>query len=301
MQSPEAVQLAQLQVDLTQAIAVYSPTNPKVVLLQTRIRELQAKVGAGAPATGPTTPATPDGTAPEAKDPAAKGPDATTTGTAEATPAPTDGTPPDGSPMSLIDIQTTEIESQIARLTQESTDIAKQLATLKASIDRSSAIGVQLEALNRDYANIQAQYDTATDRLSKASTGERIAVLSKGQRIGVLDAATVPDVPTRPRRQRIIAAGAAAGLGLGLGLVALLELMNTSVRRPVDLERYLNITPIGTIPYTRTPGEMLRRRLTILLVILIIAAGLPAAVWLIDQYYMPVDLILAKISSKLGL
>ena len=63
----------------------------------------------------------------------------------------------------------------------------------------------------------------------------------------------------------------------------------------------MNITPIGTISFTRTPGELLRRRLTILLVILIIATGLPAAVYLIDQYYMPVDLILAKVSSKLGL
>ena len=280
VQSPEAVQLAQLQVELNQAMAVYAPANPKVVLLQTRIGKLQAKVGDATAATDTSrTTTAPDGT--------------------EATPAP-DGSTPDG-PMSMIDIQTTEIDSQISQLTQESDDITKQLTALKDSIDRSSGVAVQLESLNRDYANTQAQYDGATDRLSKASTGERIAVLSKGQRIGVLDAATVPDVPTRPHRQKIIAAGAGLGLALGLGLVALLEILNTSVRRPVDLERYLNITPIGTISYTRTPGELLRRRLTILLIILIIATGLPAAVYLVDHYYMPVDLILAKISSKLGL
>ena len=281
VQSPESIQLAQLQADLDQALAVYALTNPKVTLLQSRIAKLQGKV---------RTDAAPASNTPE-------------TGAGIQT-APANGIPSpalDGSPMSLLDIQTTEIDSQITQLTQESNDTTKQLAALKDSIDRSSGVAVQLEALNRDYANIQAQYDSATDRLSKASTGERIAVLSKGQRIGVLDAATVPDVPARPHRQKIIAMGTALGLALGLGLVALLELLNTSVRRPIDLEHRLNITPIGTIPYSRTPGEMMRRRLAILFAFLVIAAGLPAGAWVIDTYYMPIDLILAKISTKLGL
>lgn len=284
VQSPESAQLAQLQADLDQALAVYAPTNPKVTILQTRIAKLQAKVGIDAvPSPAPNTPPG--------------------IGTGIQT-APADGISspaPERSPMSMLDIQTTEIDSQITQLTEESNDTAKQLAALKDSIDRSSGVAVQLEALNRDFANIQAQYDSATDRLSKASTGERIAVLSKGQRIGVLDAATVPDVPTRPHRQKIIAMGSALGLAFGLGLVGLLELLNTSVRRPIDLEHRLNITPIGTIPYTRTPGEMMRRRLAILFAFLVIAAGLPAGAWMIDTYYMPIDLILAKISTKLGL
>ena len=59
--------------------------------------------------------------------------------------------------------------------------------------------------------------------------------------------------------------------------------------------------PIGTIPYTRTPRETLGVRLTIVLVLALAGAGIPAAVWLIDTYYMPVDLILDRINSKLGL
>ena len=258
--------------ELTQALSVYSPENPKIVLLKTRIAELKAKIRA--------TPVEAD----------------------QGSQAGADGaSPTDSAPMSLLDIQTTQIDSQIAQLSHESEDISKKLVALKDSIDRSAGVAVQLDALNRDYVNMQTQYDTATDRLSKASTGERIAVLSKGQRIGVLDAATVPDTPTRPRRTRIIALGAAMGLAMGLGLVALLELMNTSVRRPVDLERHLNITPIGVIPYSKTPGETLRQRLAIIFFLLVIAAGLPAAVYLIDTYYMPFDLILTKINSKLGL
>jgi polysaccharide chain length determinant protein (PEP-CTERM system associated) len=268
-QSAEAQQLAGLKAELSQLLAVLSPENPKVVLLRARVAELEAQVSAAT-------------TAVEAEEGAAG-----TQSTSDA-------------PMTLLEIQTAEIDSQIARLTEETVDITEKLAVLTSSIERSAGVAVQLEALNRDYANLQAQYDSATDRLSKASTGERIAVLSKGQRIGVLDAATVPDTPARPNRTRIVLLGAMLGLALGFGLVGLLEMLNTSVRRPIDLERHLNIIPIGTIPYIRTPGEIWRLRLTMAFLILAILAGIPGGAWLIDTYYMPLDLVLAKVSTRLG-
>lgn len=283
-QTPEAAQLATLQLELNQALSVYSPENPKVTLLQTRIADLQAKVSEQTAAADKSADSNATAADPGAADPG-------TGGSAASDPA----------PMSPLEIQTMQIDAQGTQLNQQRDDISKQLAQLKDSIDRSAGVGVQLAALNRDYANIQAQYDTATDRLSKASTGERIEALSKGQRIGVLDAATVPDAPARPNRIKIIALGAAFGLALGLGLVGLLEALNSSVRRPVDLERKLNITPIGTIPYMRTPGETFRVRLTIVVVLLAMVAGLPAALYLIDTYYMPLDTILAKINSKFGI
>lgn len=267
-QTPEAAQLAALEIELSSARAVLAPDHPKVVMLETRVADLQARITDKAAAAGPSV-----------DDGSEGGTDA---------------------PMTLLEIQIAEIDSQIAQMTQESTDISRQLTALKELIDRSAGVAVQLEALNRDYANLQAQYDTATDRLSEASTGERIAVMSKGQRIGVLDAATVPDTPSRPNRFRIVVFGAGLGMILGLGLVGLLEMLNTSVRRPIDLERHLNITPIGTIPYIRTPGEILRQRLTMVFLFLFIGASIPAMAWLIDTYYMPLDQFLAKINKRLG-
>lgn len=265
--TPEEAQLAALEAELAQALAVLAPENPKVVLLQSKVAEMRAQVEAKAAAAAATLPV--DGEA--------------------------------NAPMTLLEIQASEIDSRIALLTAESESITSQLATLKESIDRSAGVSVQLEALLRDQANIQAQYDAATQRLSAASTGERIAVLSKGQRIGVLDAATVPDTPARPNRVRITMMGAALGLMLGLGLVVLLELLNGSVRRAVDLERRLNIVPIGVIPYVETPGEVLRRRLAILVLVLVVAGGVPGLAWLVDTYYMPLDLVLQKVTHQLGL
>lgn len=296
-QSPEATQLATLKAELSQLLAVLAPENPKVILLQARITELEAQVTAAAEAATPEPAENPSGESGTGESGTGEG------GTGEGgtpNPTPDPAVSPDDAPMTLLQIQTAEIDAQITRMTEESADISAQLAILKDSIDRSAGVSVQLEALNRDYANLQTQYDNATDRLSKASTGERITVLSKGQRIGVLDAATVPDTPARPNRVRIILMGAALGLALGFGLVGLLEMLDGSVRRPVDLERHLNILPLGTIPYIRTPAEILRLRLTVAFLVLAVLAGLPGGAWLIDTYYMPLDLVLAKVSNKLG-
>lgn len=340
--SPEAQQMAQLKIALNQALAVYAPENPKVVLLQNQVAGLQARIDAqskdnnktaaapgqtaaqtgaaqgtaqtgtgqtgaaqtgtaqtgadqtGTDQTGTATsgPAT-TGTAPTGTD--ATAPDATGTATTDATGTGT------ASVMSPLDIQTTQIDSQEAQLTQLKSDMTAQLAALTDSINRSAGVTVQLQSLQRDYNNIQEQYNTATDRLSKASTGERIEVLAKGQHIGVLDAASAPDSPSRPNRTKIILLGALAGLLGGFGLIVLTEMLNSSVRRPIDLERHLNITVIGSIPYVRTPGEALRRRLVLALVLVVVVVGLPAAVFLVDRYYLPLDVILAKINSKLGL
>ena len=236
VQTPEAQQMAQLKAALNQALAIYAPDNPKVRLLQTQVDDLQSRI-----------------------DSLGKARDQTTNQTANQT----SGQTTNQSVMSPLDIQTTQIDSQIDQMVQEHEAMGRQLAALTSSINRSAGVAVQLQALQRDYDNIQDQYNTATDRLSKASTGERIEVLAKGQRIGVLDAAAVPDAPARPNRVKIAILGAIGGILAGLGLVVLLELLNSAVRRPIDLEHHLNIMAIGTIPYVRTPAETLRRRLSI--------------------------------------
>ena len=300
-QTPEATELAQLQTDLARARAVYAPSNPKITLLEDTIAQLQAKIAAE-DQSARTDAAADEVGADEVGGDEVGGDEAT--GSPDGSPDGSQNAPqgaPQSAPMSPLDIQNAQIDSQLTQLEAQARDITTQLAALKDSIDRTAAVAVQLQALQRDYENTQAQYATATDRLSKASTGERIEALAKGQRIGVLDAATVPDSPSRPNRVKIALTGGVAGLILGFGLVILAEILNSAIRRPIDLERHLQITPIGVIPYVHTPREILARRAWIGGGLVAVVVGLPLAVWALDSYYMPIDLIIAKIVKKLGL
>lgn len=268
--TPDQKRLADLRSQLAQAKAVLSDANPKIVMLKSQITQLEKVV----------------------KDQAAAADGADGNSGAGNTPA---------SPQqSMLDIQTAQLDGQISQLESQKKDIESQLAALKTSIDKTADNQVTLDALQRDYDNIQTQYNAAVARQSEASTGERMATLSKGQRLTVLDPATKPDAPTKPNRRKIFLLGVLGGIAAGLGLVVLRELLDTSMRRPADLTAALGVTPLATIPYIRSPGERARRRGVILGILLLVAVGVPASMWAVDTYYMPLDLLTAKISAKLG-
>ena len=133
-----------------------------------------------------------------------------------------------------------------------------------------------------------------------AQTGDRIETRSRGQRISVIEQPAVPSQPTKPNRILIAGGGTAFGIMAGLALIVLLEVLNTTARRPEDLVKRFGITPFTTIPYIRTRQQTFVQRSFKLLVILAILIGIPAAIYAVHTYYLPLDLIADKVMNKLG-
>mgnify|MGYP007079439988 CR=1 FL=1 len=96
-------------------------------------------------------------------------------------------------------------------------------------------------------------------------------------------------------------AGSRAGLGAGLGLVVLLELLNQSIRRPVELTKKLGIQPFATIPYIATRGEVIRGRLKTLAGVAAVAAAVPAALYVVHYQIIPIDLLFTNVMERFGL
>jgi polysaccharide chain length determinant protein (PEP-CTERM system associated) len=264
--SPEEAALAQAQAQLREALVVYSETNPRVKMLQARIKQLEDTVAA-----------------------------------AQAAPLRDEGTVTEDDPArTVFELQMAEIDSRIETLETRRKETEAELTTLEDAITRTAANAIALEALQRDYANIQGQYNQASARLATAATGERIELLSRGQRVTVVEQPSVPSKPTKPNRQKLAAAGVGAGILAGLALVALLELLNTTARRPADLVNGLGITPLATVPYLRTRREMIQRRVGLIAMVLVIAVAIPASIYAVHTYYQPLDLIAERIMNKLG-
>jgi polysaccharide chain length determinant protein (PEP-CTERM system associated) len=262
--TPEQAQLRDLQAQLDAALSVYSETAPQVVMLKSRVDQLAARVAAAA---------TPAG----------------------------DGTTSDGGSGSLLEVQLAEIDSQMAGLDSEAQGIQAELETLTQSIAATPANAIVLSSLQRDYENVRQQYDHAVQRLAQASVGERIELTSRGQRITLIESANVPAEPSSPNRPRVAMAGAGAGVGLAVGLFLLLEVTNRSVRVPSDLVRGLGVMPLITIPYVESRRRRTTRRSLSIATFLIMIAGVPAALWAVDTYYMPLDLLARNLLARLGM
>lgn len=264
--SPNEQRLIELQDELDQALAIYSPENPRVTLLRARVEQIKSSIANAAPSLDAASP----------DDPA------------------------ESSPPTPLDIQLIEVDSRIAVLSEQNTNIKTRLVSINENIERTPEIAITLDELERKYEGIQAQYNQAEERLSRAQTGDRIETRSRGQRISVIEQPAVPSQPTKPNRMLIAGGGTVFGILAGLALIVLLEAMNTTARRPEDLVKRFGITPFTTIPYIRTRQQTFFQRSLKLLLIFAILTGIPAAIYAVHVYYLPLDLIADKVMNKLG-
>ncbi len=261
----EEAQLQELKNQLSTATAVLSIDNPRVTVLQAQIEALEATV-ATQRAAGSAGSLNPDGTT-----------------------------------LTPFELQMADLDGQLEFIDQAKLLIQGNLEELAESIAATPANALNLGRLERNFANLRAQYDQAISNQATAEVGDTIEALSKGQRISVIEQAIAPSRPIKPNRTRIAAMGIAAGLAMGGGLVLLLELLNTAVRRPADIVNGLQITPLMTIPYMRTSGQIWRRRLVIIFGILAVSAGLPAALWYIDTNIRPLQPIIESVLARVGI
>ena len=267
--------LAQLEGNLQRALAVYSETNPRVRVLRSQIAQAEAAVAAEAALASGVDPA--PGEDGEAVDPQLAQREA------------------------LLEAQLAELAAREEVLREDRAVIERRLADIAGVIDRVPANSIALSGLEREYANVRAQYDAAVNRRSQAATGERIESLSRGQRIAVVEPPTVPSGPSGPDKVLIAGGGTAAGVFAGLALVVLLELLNGAPRRPRDITAKLGVTPFATIPFVPTRADTIRRRGIKIAIILIGLVGVPAALYAVHTFYRPLDLIARDVARMAGL
>lgn len=260
--TPDQQRLAELQGELNSALSVYSESNPRVKVLRAQIEALKATISGGGTGEQDTT----------------------------------------SDPMQVVlDMQLADIDSRIEFLEDDITKIEEELATLRIAIEKTPENGIRLEALTRDYENIQNQYDRAVASLATAKVGESIEVQGRGERVSVIERAVPPNYPSGPNRKLIAGGGFIAGTGLATLIFALMEVTNRAIRRPVDLTRSLGVQPLATIPYIEHDSVKKRRRVVYMFLIAAVVIAVPLGVWALHTYYLPLDLLFEKVLQALGL
>lgn len=266
--TPEEEQLIVTRAELEHARTIYSETSPRVTRLRTLVERLEAVVAAQTTARLPG---------------AAEGEQVVT------------------AEQALFNATLAEIDTRLQMTKEELVTTGAELEQLQQAIARSSSNGIQLAALQRDYENLQARYTGAVNNLNQARMSERIETTAQGQRISVIENANVPSQPSGPNRTKIILMGLGAGLGLAGAWFVLLEMLNRSVRRPSELVSRFKVTPLAVIPYMESRGEKLRRRIGLIAATATVMIAVPLGLWYVDTYYLPLDLLVQKGLSRLGL
>jgi len=252
--SPEEEELQSLQSQLLQQQAIYKPTSPQIRVLQSRISALQALVQK------------------QQADRAVPGEGGAA-----------------GKPLSELDVELAPIDQRLGDIAAERAALQKASADLAAAQAATPKNEMVLNDLERQLTSLQTQYTNAVNSLGQAQVGEKIEVMSKGQRFTLIEAPFDRNAPVSPQRLLISAAGLMGGLGAALGFIVLWEMLNRSIRRPVELSHHLGIQPIITIPYIRTAGERRWRRWAVVGVLIFIIVAIPLVLLLVHTQYEPLD------------
>ncbi|MFQ3251109.1 GumC family protein [Glaciecola sp.] len=123
--------------------------------------------------------------------------------------------------------------------------LKKDVEAAKSEFRKLSSLENQRKALQRDVDTNQQLYNSFFTRLKE--TDQLGGFESANARI--LDSATPPSNPAKPKKGLIIAAAFVLSLGLGVFLALSLEALNSGIRSVDDVERKLGQRMLGIIPW----------------------------------------------------
>jgi len=135
-------------------------------------------------------------------------------------------------------------EVELMALEAREAGLHRLISEAEDKLSHLPAKELELARLTRDAKVLEELYIMLRTRNEEI----RIAEAMQTANVQVIDEATLPVYPVKPRVKLNIAIGAVLGVFLGVGLAFLLEFIDNTVKTKDDVERLLGIPVLGQIP-----------------------------------------------------
>ncbi len=205
-----------------------------------------------------------------------KASDATTrSGVARSRPMPDTLQRPDNPAYVALFSQLESTRRELANLAALKEDLRAKQRTYDSRLLQIPEIEREYQDLTRDYENAQTRYREVRAKQMQAEVAQELEKDRKAERFALSEPATLPERPTSPNRLRIALIGLVASLGGGVGLAWLRDLLDPSVKGPLQLARISRVPILTAIPYIETRRERQgKKRRTWLEVFVIAVVGI---------------------------
>jgi succinoglycan biosynthesis transport protein ExoP len=149
---------------------------------------------------------------------------------------------------------------EIENLANDERRLKASIAQYESRINQTPVREQQQMGIIRDTEVLRQQYSELLKKEQESQLATNLEKQQGGQQFRLIDPASLPAVPSSPKRLKMSLRGAAAGLVLGLVLTFFLEMKDTSIHTEKELARHLGPALILGIPYLSTSAEEHRGR-----------------------------------------
>ncbi|MDR2550624.1 MAG: hypothetical protein LBD10_10550 [Desulfobulbus sp.] len=162
---------------------------------------------------------------------------------------------------SRTQVQLKQLDINIQQLRDEQAKIPPQIVQYQKWIEAVPTREAEWASFTRDYSELRRHYDQLVAQNLQAQSVENLERNQKGSKFKIVDSARVPEKPFKPNFLRILLAAVAVGLGLSLGYVLLVDFADTSFKNIGELEEYIGVPVICSIPFIEKDTETKKDRI----------------------------------------
>ncbi len=157
-----------------------------------------------------------------------------------------------------MNLQSAQLD--INRIKAERSSVRAQLRKYQLRVENTPKVEQELSILTRDYDNKRMAYESILAKLDEATRSAKLESKRKGQQFKVVDPAQQQTRPYKPNRPQIVAVGIALGLLIGFVSIFLAEHFDDSFKSPEEMEDFLGISVLTTIPKIETEQDVQKRQ-----------------------------------------
>lgn len=150
----------------------------------------------------------------------------------------------------------TSIGTTLSVSKQKEKELRDAIAAQKIKVLELNKQRDEINVLKRDYETAQRNFD----QVSLRSAQTKLESTSVQTNIAILNAATEPLEPSRPRMLLNVLVAVFLGILLGVGLALVRELANRRVRSGEDLAELIGLPLLAIIPKAELPGGLFSGR-----------------------------------------
>ena len=160
----------------------------------------------------------------------------------------------------VLHSQIVDIDAEMETLRKQRDQISSQISILQSRVDATPIRAIELSKISRGYEITLKKYQDLLGKTLESELSENMEKKQEGERFQLLDAANFPLKPLRPNRLMIMVIGFLLGLGGGFGLAIVWDNWDTSFRKSDDINAYVNVPVLATIPALLTRGSVIEQR-----------------------------------------